>query len=95
MLDHGDHIEKNSGAYLFRPIRGQYDAWPYGELKVANTSFNERGEAAAFNFLFEKDLFKNEHAERSMLTVRINDALKWQPASIQFDVTLDSLPFEA
>ena len=30
-----------------------------------------------------------------MLTVSINDALKWQPASIQFDVTLDSLPFEA
>lgn len=84
-----------SGPYCFRPMRGQLDAFPYGHLKNMNTSFDSNGDPVAFHFLFEKDAYGNEHSERSLLTVTIQDQMKGASAAVKFDLTLDSLPFES
>jgi hypothetical protein len=51
-------------------------------MKAANTSFDESGKPISFTFLFEKDAFGNEHAERSVVSVSINDGLIGAQASL-------------
>ena len=93
VLDHYDHPFA-SGAYCFRPMRGQPEAFPYGKVTESKVSLNGQNQAVEFTFFLEKDAYGAKNQERSVVTVGFSS----DPArsgAIRFDVTLDSLPYKA
>lgn len=88
--DNGLH-QFNSGAYDFRPIRGQYDPYPYGQYNHGEVSLDADNNVIEWNFFFEKDAYGNKHGQKSIVTVSIDPDLD----VVKFDVDFDSLPFEA
>jgi hypothetical protein len=77
---------QNSGDYIFRPMKGQFDSFTYSKFMKASISKGKTQEQMDFFFAAEDQL------EKEFEMARVHVSIDQDLQVVKFDVDLESLP---